>query len=223
MQAKPRPGDPRGRAARQHGETITLAEVAPAIPGLQAVVADPVAAEARALPVRPPLRRLVALRARIRLRMAQALHWVTWSALTVGLQGAGQFILLAVLARRLTPAEFGLVTATLIVVNLGRMLTQAAPGPALIQRQDLTPPHVRSALFVDFDNIYLGLQREDPNAAEQFATNPSHWLHWLQESLSLDSEELGMIRKCWEVGVERVLLQTCVQIDGDVPRGPMPA
>jgi hypothetical protein len=44
---------------------------------------------------------------------------------------------------------------------------------------------------VDFDNIYLGLQREDPNAAEQFATNPSHWLHWLQESLSLDSEELG--------------------------------
>jgi len=53
------------------------------------------------------------------------------------------------------------------------------------------PPHVRSALFVDFDNIYLGLQREDPNAAEQFATNPSHWLHWLQESLSLDSEELG--------------------------------
>ncbi|HKH45357.1 MAG TPA: NYN domain-containing protein [Thermoanaerobaculia bacterium] len=53
------------------------------------------------------------------------------------------------------------------------------------------PPHVRSALFVDFDNIYLGLQREDPNAAEQFATNPSHWLQWLQESLSLDLEELG--------------------------------
>jgi NYN domain len=55
----------------------------------------------------------------------------------------------------------------------------------------LNPPHVRSALFVDFDNIYLGLQREDPNAAEQFATNPSHWLQWLGESLSLDSEELG--------------------------------
>lgn len=57
------------------------------------------------------------------------------------------------------------------------------------------PPHVRSALFVDFDNIYLGLQREDPNAAEQFATNPSHWLHWLQESLSLDSEDLGERQK----------------------------
>lgn len=45
------------------------------------------------------------------------------------------------------------------------------------------PPHIRSALFVDFDNIYLGLQREDPNAAEQFATNPSQWLQWLQEKL----------------------------------------
>ncbi len=46
-----------------------------------------------------------------------------------------------------------------------------------------SPAHVRSALFVDFDNIYLGLQREDPSAAEQFATNPAHWLLWLQESL----------------------------------------
>jgi hypothetical protein len=50
-------------------------------------------------------------------------------------------------------------------------------------------PHIRSALFVDFDNIYLGLQREDPNAAEQFATNPSHWLQWLQDRLSHSSEE----------------------------------
>ena len=47
-------------------------------------------------------------------------------------------------------------------------------------------PHIRAALFVDFDNIYLGLQREDPNAAEQFATDPGHWLRWLQEKLSLD-------------------------------------
>ncbi|HVR95192.1 MAG TPA: NYN domain-containing protein [Thermoanaerobaculia bacterium] len=52
-----------------------------------------------------------------------------------------------------------------------------------------SPTHVRSALFVDFDNIYLGLQREDPSAAEQFATNPSHWLLWLQENLP--HEETG--------------------------------
>ena len=43
--------------------------------------------------------------------------------------------------------------------------------------------HVRSALFIDFDNIYLGLQREDPTAAEQFATDPTRWLLWLQDRL----------------------------------------
>ena len=52
--------------------------------------------------------------------------------------------------------------------------------------QDMPSSHVRAALFVDFDNIYLGLQREDPTAAEQFATDPGQWLRWLQEKLPLD-------------------------------------
>ncbi|HEX3530248.1 MAG TPA: NYN domain-containing protein [Thermoanaerobaculia bacterium] len=64
------------------------------------------------------------------------------------------------------------------------------------------PPHIRSALFVDFDNIYLGLQREDPNAAEQFATNPSHWLHWLQEKLPNPSGAEGSVRR-------RILFRRC--------------
>jgi hypothetical protein len=54
--------------------------------------------------------------------------------------------------------------------------------------------HVRTALFVDFDNIYLGLQREDPVAAEQFATDPTRWLLWLQDKLPLP-EESGRRRK----------------------------
>ncbi|MFL6261535.1 MAG: NYN domain-containing protein [Thermoanaerobaculia bacterium] len=54
--------------------------------------------------------------------------------------------------------------------------------------------HVRTALFVDFDNIYLGLQREDPTAAEQFATDPTRWLLWLQDKLPLP-EGIGRRRK----------------------------
>jgi len=46
--------------------------------------------------------------------------------------------------------------------------------------------HLRTALFVDFDNIYLRLQHEDPRAAEQFATHPSRWLAWLHEGLPFD-------------------------------------
>src|SRR5258707_1221011 len=39
---------------------------------------------------------------------------------------------------------------------------------------------VRSALFVDFENIHLGLQRLDPAAANRFAVNPQGWLSWLE-------------------------------------------
>jgi hypothetical protein len=62
-----------------------------------------------------------------------------------------------------------------------------------------SPTHVRSALFVDFDNIYLGLQNEDPRAAEQFATHPGRWLRWLQEDLPNDSRLARKIlsRRCY--------------------------
>jgi hypothetical protein len=54
-----------------------------------------------------------------------------------------------------------------------------------------SPAHVRTALFVDFDNIYLRLQQEDPRAAEQFATNPARWLDWLRLKLPYDAVDTG--------------------------------
>jgi len=64
-----------------------------------------------------------------------------------------------------------------------------------------SPRRVRSALFVDFDNIYLGLQREDPTAAEQFATDPTRWLLWLQDHLpNQDGDDRTrkiLLRRCY--------------------------
>ncbi|HYX26281.1 MAG TPA: NYN domain-containing protein [Thermoanaerobaculia bacterium] len=64
-----------------------------------------------------------------------------------------------------------------------------------------SPTHLRSALFVDFDNIYLGLQREDPVAAEQFATDPGRWLLWLQDELPHHDAEgrrrMILFRRCY--------------------------
>lgn len=64
-----------------------------------------------------------------------------------------------------------------------------------------SPTRVRSALFVDFDNIYLGLQREDPVAAEQFATDPTRWLLWLQDILPNqdgdDRKRKILLRRCY--------------------------
>ena len=63
-----------------------------------------------------------------------------------------------------------------------------------MQDSNPSPTHVRTALFIDFDNIYLGLQREDPAAADQFATDPTRWLLWLQDKLPHQDGE-GRTRK----------------------------
>jgi hypothetical protein len=46
-----------------------------------------------------------------------------------------------------------------------------------------THSHVRSALFVDFDNMYLNLRAIDPAAGEAFATEPERWLRWMREDM----------------------------------------
>jgi len=43
------------------------------------------------------------------------------------------------------------------------------------------PTEIRSALFIDFDNIFITLQDQDPAAAEKFATDPEGWLSWLEQ------------------------------------------
>lgn len=39
---------------------------------------------------------------------------------------------------------------------------------------------VRTALFVDFDNIYIGLNSLDTQSAESFGCNPAGWLQWIE-------------------------------------------
>ena len=51
---------------------------------------------------------------------------------------------------------------------------------------------VRSALFVDFDNIYLSFANQDQQLAHQFATTPDRWLAWLEQKMpctNLSAEE----------------------------------
>jgi hypothetical protein len=51
--------------------------------------------------------------------------------------------------------------------------------------------HVRSALFVDFDNIFINLQQLDNRFAIEFGTSPDTWLSWLEREMpctNLDNE-----------------------------------
>src|SRR5579872_791425 len=48
---------------------------------------------------------------------------------------------------------------------------------------DRSGSYVRSALFVDFDNVYSNLNGVDQAAGEAFATDPERWLRWMQEDM----------------------------------------
>ena len=61
------------------------------------------------------------------------------------------------------------------------------------------------ALFVDFDNIFLGLRETSREAAEAFATKPHQWLKWIENGMPMDSkaehagpkESRVLIRRCY--------------------------
>lgn len=62
---------------------------------------------------------------------------------------------------------------------------------------------MKSALFVDFDNVFSLLRQLQPAAAEQFARRPDVWIRWLATSLALpqphgDSVERRLlVRRCY--------------------------
>lgn len=66
-------------------------------------------------------------------------------SLGTGGQVAVRTIVLALLARLVAPDEFGLVAASLVVVNLSVVVAELGFGPALVQRADLRTDHVRVA------------------------------------------------------------------------------
>ena len=64
--------------------------------------------------------------------------------------------------------------------------------------------HVRTALFVDFDNMYLNLKAIEPAAGDAFAMEPDRWLRWMREDMGQvvpgATEETGreiLIRTCY--------------------------
>jgi hypothetical protein len=61
---------------------------------------------------------------------------------------------------------------------------------------------MRSAVFVDFDNVFSQLRQLQPDAAERFARHPSEWIGWLTKSLPLPEPAA-------EGDVRRLLVRRC--------------
>lgn len=68
--------------------------------------------------------------------------------LGVVVQGLVTIGVLAVLARLLSPADFGLVSAGLLVINFCAIFSQGLVGPAVVQHAALRDEHVRSAFGI---------------------------------------------------------------------------
>jgi hypothetical protein len=61
---------------------------------------------------------------------------------------------------------------------------------------------MKSALFVDFDNVYSGLRRLDLAYAEAFATDPMRWMNWISTQLQIPLEPDAPVKR-------RILVRRC--------------
>ena len=82
-----------------------------------------------------------------------------WMFLGKGVQGGLQLLVLIILARLLTPADFGVVAAALVLVGFASIFSQLGVGPAVVQRPHLETRHLRTAftLSLTFGTALTGL------------------------------------------------------------------
>lgn len=74
-----------------------------------------------------------------------ALGGMVWSGVGFGAQGIGQFLVVIVFARYLTRADNDIVGAAVIIIALGQLFTDSGFAAAVVQREDLTDEHIRTA------------------------------------------------------------------------------
>jgi O-antigen/teichoic acid export membrane protein len=68
-----------------------------------------------------------------------------WAFSGAATQAVLKIVVLAVLARLLTPEDFGTITAALTVVALAELFTQIGVAPSVVQAPILTESHIRTA------------------------------------------------------------------------------
>ena len=78
----------------------------------------------------------------------RAFNGFQWAVTGAGSQAILKIIVVAVLARLIAPAEFGVVSAALTVVALAELFGQIGVAPALIQSKLLDDRQVRTASTV---------------------------------------------------------------------------
>ncbi len=84
-------------------------------------------------------------------RTVAGMLWMVYGKVAFAILQLG---ILAVLARLLTPTDFGVVSAAAVVIGLSAIVSQLGLGPALVQRSELEPRHIETAFTA---SVVLGL------------------------------------------------------------------
>jgi O-antigen/teichoic acid export membrane protein len=79
---------------------------------------------------------------------------VLWTGLSKGAEEVLQLVALIVLARLLSPSEFGLFAATMVVIKFSAIFAGIGVAPAIVQRPSLDDRHVRVGFTL---SVLLGL------------------------------------------------------------------
>ncbi|MEA2712279.1 MAG: hypothetical protein QOK27_240 [Gemmatimonadales bacterium] len=77
-------------------------------------------------------------------RAVSGMAWVAWGSAAIAVLKVAVLVLLT---RLLSPADFGVVGAALVVIGFSLNFSQLGLGPALVQRPVLEPRHVSTAFF----------------------------------------------------------------------------
>ena len=85
---------------------------------------------------------------------SQAISGVKWSGISMGAVTALQFVTLAVLARLLSPSDFGLMGMIMVVVGFAQLFADMGISNAIIYRQDATRKELSSLYWL---NILAGI------------------------------------------------------------------
>lgn len=81
----------------------------------------------------------------------------SWLGISALIQAGLQIIIFAILARLLTPTQFGLVAIASIFIDVATGIAPLGTGQALVQRRDLTEDHIRASVWISISSgIVIG-------------------------------------------------------------------
>lgn len=85
---------------------------------------------------------------------AKTVNGITWSVVSRVIRLALMFIIGVILARLLSPREFGLVAMITVITSFASLFAELGFSAALVQKQDISPVHLSSVFWL---NLGAGL------------------------------------------------------------------